>query len=201
MGRLRKRLLDLRREEDGATAVEFAICASTIIIIIMVILEIAMMMFANSLLEGGIREAARFGITGANPDDPDITREERIADIINSHGIGLVRVAASDITTMVYPDFNSIGNPEPWDDENDNGEYDGGEPFTDMNCNGSWDEDMGFEGAGGSSEVVLYTVNHDWEMMTGFLNHAFGGDDGVISLTASVAVRNEPILNGGTGCS
>ncbi|MEM7172733.1 MAG: TadE/TadG family type IV pilus assembly protein [Pseudomonadota bacterium] len=200
MSAFRKAARRFVARRDGTTAVEFAFAASGILIFVMVIMEIAMMMFANTLLEGGIRQAARFGITQADPDDPLLDREDMIAEIINDHGIGLLDVDPNNITTLVYPDFNSIGNPEPWNDDDGNGEYDAGEDFTDMNCNGAWDDDMGFEGAGGSSEVVLYTVNHDWQMMTGFLNHAFGGGDGVISLTASVAVRNEPVLNGTTGC-
>ncbi len=40
--------------------------------------------------------------------------------------------------------------------------------------------------------MVLYRVTYDAPSLTGFLSHLIGGDDNVIQLVASIAVRNEP---------
>ncbi len=194
---LRHRLARLGRRSDGLAAVEFALIAPAMLLLAVGTLEVGMIFFGNTLLEGGLREAARYGLTGAPP--PSGTREGYVVDVVNSNGAGVVKITDDDISTLVYPNFTSIGVPEPFDDINGNETYDGGEPFTDINCNGQWDEDMGRAGVGSGGEVVVYTVNYEMPMMTGFLDSMMG-EDGKVSLTASVTVRNEPFDDGFPGC-
>ena len=176
---------------------EFAFAAPILLMMVVGIMEISMIFFASTLLEGGLREAARFGITGSNPKDG--TREERIVEIINDHGAGLITVGVENVSILVYSDFDSIGEPEPYADENTNGEYDVGEPFTDSNCNGQWDEDMGKSGAGRGGDVVLYRVEYEWPLLVGMLAPLIG-NDGKVPLSASVAVRNEPYSESTATC-
>ena len=177
-------------DRDGAGVLEFAIVIPVLIFFVVGIMEVCALLFAESLLEGGVREAARYGITGALPNADETTREQEVVNIVNEHGIGFVVVAQENVETLVYPNFEAIGQPEPYSDLNGNGTYNAGEPFTDMNCNGSWDNDMGFSGLGVGGEIVLYRVEHDYSMLTGLLDFAF--TDGAIPISASVAVRNDP---------
>lgn len=181
----------------GVALTEFALSAPILFLAVMGVIELAMMMFVTTLMEGGLREAARFGITGYTP--PGVTREDRIREIVAEHMVGLIDASAITITQLIYPSFSDVGKPEPFGDTNGNGSYDAGEPYTDVNGNGQWDADMGAAGIGGPGDIVLYTVKADWSTLTPYMAPLFGADGGV-PLKASVVVRNEPydpILGGG----
>jgi hypothetical protein len=140
-------------------------------------------------MEGGLRDASRYGITGYIP--PGTTREDQIKKILGDATIGLIDVNAADISTKVYPSFDDVGKPEPFTDSNANGHYDSGEAYTDVNGNGQWDADMGKAGLGGPGAIVVYQINADWSLLTPLMV-PFMGNDGKMRLSANVAVRNEP---------
>jgi hypothetical protein len=174
------------KKQDGSAALDFALVAVPLVAITMGIIEFAIVMFINTSLESGVIQASRYAITGSTT--PGVTREERVVEIINEHGFGLVNIDPSQVQTLVYPNFDSVGKPEPFTDTNANGAYDGGEDFVDVNGNGTWDDDMGAAGLGGAGDIVTYSVEYDWGFMTNLLN-SFTGD---ITLISGVAVRNEP---------
>jgi hypothetical protein len=161
------------------------------------IMEVSLILAVSSLMEGGLRDAARFGITGYVPSGT--TRADHIKSILGESTIGLVDMNKAEIQTLVYPSFGDIGQPEPWDDQNSNGVYDVGEPYTDINSNGQWDPDMGAAGLGGPGEIVLYKIKYDLSLMTPLLGPIMGGADGKVALRASIAVRNEPYPESGGG--
>ena len=193
-----KSLRQLAACRRGTAALEFAFALPIVLMLITGVLEFALLSFSTTLLEGGLRQAARFGITGLNINDG--SREAKIVEIVNDHAAGLFTITASDIETLVYKNFSDVGEPEPYTDKNGNKAYDAGEPYTDVNCNNKWDPDMGAVGKGSGNEVVLYTVRHEHETITGFLDPLIA-KDGKISLQASVAVRNEPFQGGSTVCA
>ncbi len=178
--------------EDGFSAVEFALVLPVLLLMVGGILEFSLVMTAEVTLSNAVTEVARYGITGRTPDGQ--TREEAIQDLIVEAGRGLFDADKITIETLVYPDFDSIGRPEPWVDENGNGAYDEGEPYTDMNGNGQWDDDMGAPGVGGPDDIVLYRVTYPWDIYIP-LFRPFFGQNGQLELEASVAVRNEPFPN------
>lgn len=175
-----------RLNQDGTTAVEFALVSPAVIVTIVGIFELAVIAFIGSLLESAVLEASRYGVTGYAQDG--ITREERIADIIHEWSMGLIELDDINITTLIYQNFSDIGQPETYTDENGNGQYDAGESFVDVNGNGVWDEDLGEAGLGGPNDIVLYKVTYSWGMLTGLLETLVGP----IEFTSTVAVRNEP---------
>lgn len=181
------------RADDGGSALEFAFIAAMLTLLIGGILEVAMILFVEAAMEGGIRDASRFGITGFTP--TAVSRERQIVDIINSRLMGLYTITDNDVTTRVYATFSDVGQPEPFVDANGNGTYDAGESFTDVNGNGSWDSDMAASGAGGAGQVVVYQVSLDWRPLTPLLL-PFLGAGGTIRLSSAIAVRNEPFNAG-----
>jgi hypothetical protein len=125
----------LGQSRDGVTALEFAFAAPAVIAAVAAAIELAMVMFVNSLAEGALREASRFGITGQIP--AGVSREQQIANILLDHTIGLVEAPGMTIGYLVYPSFDDIGKPEPFTDDNPaNGSYDPGESYNDINGNG-----------------------------------------------------------------
>jgi Flp pilus assembly protein TadG len=175
--------------QRGAAALEFAFALPILILIMAGIFDLGMALFAEVLMEGAVRDTSRLGITGYSPDGED--RDTLILNALRTDTLGLINVNNATITHKVYDDFSDIGKPEPYADDNNNGQYDLGEPFNDVNGNGQWDSDMGAAGLGGSGQVVLYTVTYDWPSWTTLVAPLFG-DDGTIRLSASTAVRNEP---------
>lgn len=187
---------------DGATALEFAFAFPVLLTLVIGMIEVAMIMFVSVSVEGGLREAARYGITGQEPAAG--TREEQILAIIERHTYGFVTVAAENVTFKSYDSFDDVGQPEPWTDANLDGEYTEGELFEDLNCNLQWDADRGTAGVGNAEDVVLYTVDYDWGLMTPIVSHLVG-DEGLLRMSASIVVRNEPYAygtggGGGGGC-
>lgn len=179
----------LARCREGATALEFAFALPIILLLIIGMFEVAIIMFVNTSVEGGLREAARYGITGQAPDG--VSRQQAIVDTIERYTFGFLDMDQAKITFKAYESFNDVGQPEPWTDANGNGVYDDGETYEDINGNGTWDEDRGIDGVGASGEVVLYEIDYSWGLMTPYLANLLG-DNGTMNMSASIAVRNEP---------
>jgi len=194
---LMTRLRRLARDRDGSAALEFAYAFPIIVLAVVGLLELSMIMFVSAMMEGGLRDASRFAITGNVPVDangvPTTTREQIILDVVNDRTLGLLNLTLSDIHMRVYDSFGQVGQPEPLIvDLNGNGRFDLGDSYTDINGNGQWDEDMAAVGtAGASGDVVAYDLVVDWPLLTPLLA-PFIGQNGLIKLGASVAVRNEP---------
>lgn len=178
------------KAEQGTAVLEFAFAAPVVIFAVIGLIGLATMMFVSSLVEGGLREASRFGITGFEP--AGVGRETRIRRIVEANTMGLVDMSTATITQQVYPDFADISRPEPFEDQSTfNGSYDAGEPFQDVNGKGQWDADMGVAGAGGPGDVVLHTLEADWPALTPLFHQLYLAA-GPTRMRASVAVRNEP---------
>lgn len=175
--------------QRGAAALEFAFALPIVVLLLAGTFDLGMVLFADILLEGAVRDTSRLGITGYSPTGVD--RDTMILDALKSDTLGLIDTNKAIITHKVYHSFGDIGKPEPYTDVNGNNQYDVGEPFQDINGNGHWDSDMGVAGLGGAGDVVLYTVTYDWTTWTHLVDPLFG-KDGKITLTASTAVRNEP---------
>ena len=144
-----------------------------------------MILSTEALMEGAVRDAARYGVTGQD----EAERLSIIQDIIADRTIGLVDTDEAQIDILTYGSFDVIGAPEPFiDGPPFNGVYDVGETYTDINGNGQWDPDQGLASAGQSGEVVLYRVTYDAPSLTGFLGHLIGGDDDVAFILAILII-------------
>lgn len=194
-GRPRRGLAALWRRREGGALIEFAFAAPLLVVTVAAVIEFGMVMFMNSLMEGAVREASRFGLTGYAP--VGVSRQQQITNMIVEGAVGLVKPEDVTISTLVYSNFSGIGQPEPFVDGNGNAAYDVGETFNDINGNGNWDADMGAAGVGGPGDVVVYTATVEWSLMTRLLDPVFG-DSGKMTLEASTVVRNEP-YNAGAG--
>ena len=222
------------RNGDGATMIEFALIFPVVLMITFGIMEISLCMASLVTLEGGLKEASRYGITSQSPgaltqaeldqvpnafkvgNDP---RTEQIGLILNRNTLDLIDLNQATITTQVFSSFSVIRDGEPFTDQNNNGVYDGpgtpglpdpvnGEPYSDMNCNfhrdGPGDEG---NGVGAAGNIVVYTVNYYWNIMTPIIGQWLGQPDPNkpgryrIPMSASIVVKNEPNLSGSSFCS
>ncbi|MHA1566957.1 MAG: TadE/TadG family type IV pilus assembly protein [Alphaproteobacteria bacterium] len=178
-------------DRRGSAAVEFGLIAPLFILMIVGIVEVGTTLFVGALMEGAIRDASRYGITGQD----GANRAQVIRDIIEERTIGLVDINIATIQTQVYESFEAVGSAEPYTDDNPaNGTYDVGEAFVDVNQNSQWDSDQGKDGVGEPGEIVLYTVDYNLPMLTGYVASHLGSG-GHIGLSASIAVLNEPFID------
>lgn len=200
----------LWRRRDGVAAIEFAITAPLVVMLVMVLLEIGYLLGGGLLLDAGARAAGRFALTGQTVAGE--TRVQSIRRIITSYvcprdlagGAGgycfwsAGTTSRSDdgidsplqITAKVYASPANIGQPEPYSDTKPaNGRYDPGESYTDVNGNGRWDADMAASGSGGAGDFVLYEVRMPEDVRNPLFRLVMPG--GVLWQRASLAVRNE----------
>lgn len=182
LGRLRR----LRRDERGASALEFGLIALPMVLLMGGLLEFAVLLTTASMLDSASLQAARYGATGAQPTSG--TREEMIRQIIEERTFGLVRMDRLQIDTKAYQSFDRIDQAEGFDDANANGQHDAGETFNDVNGNGGWDEDQGTPGLGNAEDIVVYEVRYPWPGLTGLMQPIVKD----IELSSSVPIRNEP---------
>jgi Flp pilus assembly protein TadG len=185
---LKKHFVKPAKDEGGSAALQFAIVGPFFIALVIGTLEIGYALLVGTLLEAGAREASRYGITGLELGGK--TRLEVIRETIATHTYGYVDMDALAIDTKVYENFSSIGKPEPYQDDNGNGSWDAGESYTDVNGNSSWDADLGVAGAGGGGDIVVYTLTHDQNLLTPFMQVILGGE--TLRRQARVVIRNEP---------
>lgn len=187
----------LARARDGSASMEFALALPLLLLLLLGMFEVSMILFVNTSVEGGLREAARYGITGQTPETG--TREDQIIAILDRYTLGMVDLDSAEISFRTYESFNDVEQPEPWVDAPPlNGVYDPGETYDDLNGDGQWSEDRGIAGVGDAGDVVLYDIRYDWALLTPFLSNLLG-DAGVVHMRASIVVRNEPYgQTGGT---
>ncbi|NBC33829.1 MAG: hypothetical protein GVY13_14240 [Alphaproteobacteria bacterium] len=168
------------RNEEGSAAVEFALTLPILLVVLLGIIELSMLTFANLMLDAGVRDAARYGLTGQQADQPAV-RYNEIERLVRHRTAGLVTDLNFEIYT--FPDgFGSI-------DMADLGSAT--QVTVQEQVNGDGDTVQTIENADGADQVVLYRAFGKYEMLTpvfpGFLNN-----DDSLTLEASFAFRNEP---------
>lgn len=147
----RARLRSLARDRRGATALEFAIVAPVMLLMIMGLGDTLYQVYVQSILNGALQKAAR---------DSAIEGGASTTATIDASVIAMVRTIAPKASyTSVRESYSSFSNiaPEPFTDTNGNGVRDPGECFTDINGNGTWDANPGVAGQGGADDVTMYT--------------------------------------------
>ena len=177
--------------DAGQAMVEFAFVAPLLLGLLCGVFEVSGILFAQTLLEGGARQASRYGVTGGST--AEVSRQDMILQIIEDNAYGIIDADQIDMKTLVYESFADVGQPEPFTDSNGNGSFDEGEAFDDINGNSAWDEDMGASGLGGPGDIVVYRLRYDWSLMIPLFRPFFGD---AVTLDANVAVRNEPFGSG-----
>lgn len=178
------------RDEKGSVLLEFSLLAPVLFLIIFGTIELSLIMFTAAIMEGATTTSSRLGKTGYT--ESGVSRQDMIYDMIRDRCGTFVDMTDVEITSKSYSAFDTIGDPEPFTDTNNNNLHDPLEPYSDVNGNGQWDSDMGAAGLGNADDIVLYTVSYPWPVLTPIMNHYLGDADGNYTITSSVIVKNEP---------
>lgn len=187
--RLSRPLPSLRRlqtDRSGVTAVEFALVAPVLIVMVMGLFDIAHTQYTSSMLNGAMQKAARdLTLENANSQQTNIDArvEQQIAEVMP---------AAGEITfeKVSHFDFSDVSEPEEFTDQNSDNICNNNEPYIDTNNNGRWDADRGRDGIGGARDVVLYTANVTYPRL--FPMYGLIGMPDTVTLSASTVLRNQP---------
>ena len=184
---IKRRKQSWRNDENGVTAIEFALIAPVFLFIMMGIVEFSLIMLTSFVMEGATNITSRLGKTGFVAENT--TRQEQIVKSIKDRTAGLLDPEKIHITTEVYSNFENIGKAEPCITSSPCSGA-AGVNFVDVNGNGTWDSDMGAAGLGNAGDVVVYTVSYAWPLITPMISTFLGGN--TFDISARAVVRNEP---------
>ena len=174
-------LKPIRRCDQGAALVEFALILPALLMFVMGALEIGYRVYAVSVVNGSLREAARMastgGYTGAEIDQKVTSM---IRDWRSTANVAIVKRS--------YSDFTGVGLPEPITSGTvESGTY----CYQDINKNNIWDADRGADGLGGAEDVIYYEVTMTYPTLMKFTQKAFGLG-AVTTVKQNTIVSNEP---------
>ena len=178
-----KALARLRADQRGVTAVEFALIAPVFLILVIETFDLGQMAYGTAVLNGAVQKAARdSSLETASTLTADNTVKKIVQPVIPNGTITTTRTS--------YFDFTDVGRPERWNDANNNGSCDNNESYVDENENAGWDRDIGETGNGGASDVVIYTVNVQYNPI--FKIPFFPASWNTRNLTATAVRKNQP---------
>jgi hypothetical protein len=141
------RFRQFARRSEGSTMIEFALVFPIVLMITFGIMEISLCMASLVTLEGGLKEASRYGITSQNPTPAQLAalagqippkfagasaRKKMIVAIINTHALDLIDLNDAEVDDEIFDSFSVVKNGEPYNDLPDipivgnppNGHYD-----------------------------------------------------------------------------
>lgn len=179
------RMARIVRNEDGVTAVEFALIAPALALVLVGLFEMGYSVYANTMLQGAIQRAARKStVEGA------ASQVTAIDNAVKAEVLPVVPDATLTFKRKFYANFSDVRVPEDYKDLNKNGVCDDGEPFEDANGNGILDPDRGSDGVGGARDAVLYTVTMTYARK--FPLASLIGMPSTITNKAETVLRNQP---------
>jgi len=184
------RMRGAARDQEGTAALEFAMAAPLLFLMIFGTLQMAHSFYIYGVLTGAVNAAARNSSLQTGPTS-QATIDAAVSKIIKTG----VPNSTVTFTRKNYAEYTSVGKPEDFTDTNKNGKRDAGECFTDMNGNSLWDADMGVSGLGGADDVVVYTVNVTYTPL--FAIGGFWGLPKTQKINATTILQNQPFSTQG----
>jgi Flp pilus assembly protein TadG len=105
--RPRRSLMSLLRDDRGVSAIEFAIAAPAVLILILGTVEIALDMFVDASVQLAAQAASRTGLTTSNPSTG--TRAQAIQNIVTAYLGRWQSIGGTvNVTTLSYSTYSSI---------------------------------------------------------------------------------------------
>ncbi len=175
----------LRRDERGATLVEFALVAPVLLLTLLGLFEMGYNYYIQAQLQGAIQKAARDSTI-----ETAMGKTSEIDDRVENAVHMIVPGAKVGFSRTSYTNFTDVAEPEDFTDIDGNGTCSDGEPFEDANANGTWDQDRGKLGQGGARDAVLYVVSVTYRRMFGVARLI--GFPEMFTTEATTVVRNQP---------
>ncbi len=175
----------LRRDRRGVTAVEFAMVAPVMMLMIMGFIELAFQTMINGQVNGVLAKAARMSTTGQIAGDT-------VDTYVRTQLSGLYKGSTVTIDKSSYASFTGVGTAEPiTSDTAPYNVYNSTDCYQDVNGNGRWDADQGKTGTGGPDDILSYKVTFSYPRLFGYVVNIVGWDPRA-TVSATSTMRNEP---------
>jgi len=187
--RVRHGSRQFKQAQDGVTAIEFAVIAPVMLLLVFGIIEFGIIMMVYNVMEGATAVSSRLGKTGYVASG--LTRQQTIVNAITARAGALLDPNKITVTSKFYKQYDQINDPSPISTRMAMVAYNSGETYTDINGNGQWDADMGASGYGSAGDVVVYTVSYPWSVATPIISDLIA-TNGIFTITTHAVVKNEP---------
>lgn len=195
-------LRQIARCRAGAAAIEFAAVALPFFLLLYAIIEYGLILYTQVVIESSTQQVGRAASLGKGVIiNPGIcSREEyvrqqvqrRTAGLINS---GQVTVTAAPVVQGGVPTSSNadicMGNPPTIGGPCPGGIYE------DVNHNGRYDGAVAGVALGNPGQLIEVRVSYPWKVQIPYFGKFFG-DNGVLLISSSTVLRNEPFA--GPGC-
>jgi Flp pilus assembly protein TadG len=178
----------VRGDRRGVAAIEFAVLAIPLFLLIMGGIEFGFMMFSKARLGGALQEAARMATTGNAETNGD--NGEKIDAMVKSK-LMVTGSATVDVEKSYYDSFDQVRKPEEKNSAGTTPPY----CWTDVNGNERWDQDPSRSGLGGANDIVNYKVTVKYPVLFPLVTKTLSGSSEVV-LTGQAALQNEPFGGG-----
>jgi Flp pilus assembly protein TadG len=190
---IRHLLQRLRRNERGATIIEFALVAPVLMVVVMGLLDMTYRLYSTAMLNGEVQKAARDSTLELNASTSGQSAlDTRVKNAFRKVN-GSVTDASFEITRRNFSNFTNAGKKEA--STGPGGVCAPGFTYVDINNSGTWD-DGALAGQGGANDVTLYTVKVTYKSLFP-INALYGGPVNQ-SITATTVLRNQPYNAQGT---
>lgn len=177
----------LARDERGVTAIEFAIVAPVLLVMLMFLFDTGYYLYANAVLAGEMNAAGRASTLETATDEQRDTLDQHVSDAVKK----LVPNGELHFQRTAYIDYGRAqAKAEAFKDENGNGVCDAGESFDDANRNHVRDLDSGISGGGGAKDVTVYTATLRYDRIFPIASFMGWGKD--VTMSSTTLLRNQP---------
>jgi Flp pilus assembly protein TadG len=162
-----------RRDQKGATAIEFAIVALPFFSLLFAIIEHSLLYFGAQSLDNALMTTSRLIKTG------------------QAQSQGLSEAEFRDLVCEQIDFLMDCGNRLKIDVRTYNN-FGGLTPNSPLNDDGSYSNDFTFD-AGSGGEIVLVRIFYSWPLVTPMFSDSVSNmNDGSYLLSSSAVFRNEP---------
>jgi len=173
--KLRGLLGRLRDDRSGTTALEFAIVATPFFALMMAIMEVSLVFFANFTLENAVDQAGRMIRTG-QVQEQGFNENQFKQEICNNSSALFDCMSELNIDVMKFNDFQGVSIPDPLD------------------ANGELKSDFGYD-PGTPGDVIVVRAFYEWKLFAQIPGGLGNMPSGGRLLVATAAFRNEPFDN------
>ncbi len=166
----RRRVDELLRDERGSAVIEFALVGPPFILLLVGTLEIALMFFTSTVIEGATKEAARQIRTGQiqTEADPLVAFQAELCDAL----VNVIDCSDVIFNVQTFASFGEVSMPIELDED--------GEIIN-----------TGFT-PGGSSEITVVRAMYRWNFITPLISELIPAGLGGNLIVSTVAFQNEP---------
>lgn len=177
----------LRSDRKGATIVEFAFVAPTLVAILLFIFDTGFYLYASAVLGGEVHAVGRNSTLETATDANRTTMDQQVEDQLQR----LLPEAEVAFERTAYKSYGRAqAKEEKYNDLNNNSICDNNETYDDANRNGVRDADSGVDGGGAARDVVVYTATLTYTRM--FPVAQLFGWNQEATISSSTLLRNQP---------